>query len=74
MRALTVVLLSSLSACQCLVPVEDDGGVSLDGSVLFDAGVPECESPADCNGPTRVTNWCNSFGGDGGAWSCVQNR
>lgn len=64
MRALTVVLLSSLSACQCLVPVEDDGGTFMDASVM-DA----CSSPSDCTGVAKVTRWCS----DGG-WSCVQGQ
>lgn len=71
MRALAVVLLSSLSACQCFVPVEDDAGVSMDGSVPASG---ECTSPADCDGTAKVTRWCDVFGADGGAWSCVQGQ
>lgn len=69
MRALIVVLLSSLSACQCLVPVEDDAGVTMDASVST-----ECRSPSDCDGTAKVTRWCDVLGADGGAWSCVQGR
>ncbi|MGV3624191.1 MAG: hypothetical protein ACO1OB_25460 [Archangium sp.] len=76
MRALTLVLLSSLSACQCLVPVQDDedAGTSMDASVITDAGSGECTSPSDCTGIGPTTRACDLIGADGGAWSCVQNR
>lgn len=76
MRSLAVVLVASLSSCQCLVPVMEDGGVLPDAAVAHDAGLHECTSAADCSGTAPVTDWCDRFtGGDGGgAWSCIAQK
>jgi hypothetical protein len=55
MRELSLLMLvtASLAGCQCLVPVDEDGGVipSVDaGGPAVDAGGPECNRAVDCPG------------------------
>ncbi|MDX2014935.1 MAG: hypothetical protein SFW67_32360 [Myxococcaceae bacterium] len=82
-----VAVVACTTHCQCFVPVDDpvdagaldsglvDAGVHDGGSTdggARDAGV-ECESPADCQGPSWVSRWCLFSAPDAG-FSCVANR
>lgn len=72
MWRLLVVL--SLSGCQCFQPVDEDAGVMLaDAAVVQDAG-PECSTAADCTGTPRVTAWCQTILQADAGFSCVDQR
>lgn len=61
MRAALLVVLSSLCACQCFVPVSEDGGREPDAGGAVDGGggqdagpTPECRTYLDCPAPAPL--------------------
>jgi len=72
MRRCVVIALSTLSACQCLQPVDEradaglrDGG---SGDARTDAGVA-CITAADCTAPGPVQQFCGGLRA-----ACVNNH